>query len=139
MRACRERRRSWVLPTSPGLAVLGMLGLAALGSGCGNLGGPPPTPVVVVVTAVPPSPVVVTATPEPRSVATATTGATAKPAVAGTPAIAGKPAAGAGAGPAQKVPTPVPSPTPTLGSQTLTVGRTNSYRGLLVTVDEVRS
>jgi hypothetical protein len=37
------------------------------------------------------------------------------------------------------VATAAPSPTPTPGSQSLTVGRTNSYRGPLFTVDQVRS
>jgi hypothetical protein len=139
MRECRERRRCWVLPSLSGTVPLGLLGLPLLVSGCGSLGGPPPTPVVVVITAVPPSPVVVTATPEPRLAATATAGVAAKPAVVGTPATTGKPTAGVGAGPAQKVPTPAPSPTPTPGTQTLTIGRTNSYRGLLVTVEEARA
>jgi hypothetical protein len=138
MRECRERRRCWVLPISPGSALLGLLGLTLLVSGCGSLTGPPPTPVVVVVTAVPPSPVVivVTATPEPRPTATA---AASKPAVANTPVAAGKPTTGAGAPSAAKAPTLTPSPTSTPVTQTLTVERTNSYRGLLVTAEEVRS
>src|SRR5688572_30273891 len=53
------------------------LGIGALlvTAGCGMIGGPPPTPVVIVVTAVPPSPVVivVTATPGAPTPAPATT------------------------------------------------------------------
>jgi len=101
---------------------------------------------VIVVTAAPPSPVlvVVTATPGPQSAAATpvtpaaapTAVAASKPAVTSTPAAASKPTAGSGATPAPKV--AGPSPTPTVGSQTLNVGRTNSYRGLVFTVEEAR-
>jgi hypothetical protein len=129
---------------SSGRLLLFVFGLAliAVPTGCGSIGAPPPTPVVIVVTAVPPSPVmvVVTATPGPSTPAPATTPtavAASKPVVTGAPTTASKPSVGASATPAQK---PAgPSLTPTVAAQTLTLGRTNSYRGLLFTVEEARS
>jgi hypothetical protein len=116
--------------------------LAALGltAGCAGLNAPTPTPVVVVVTAPPivvtappPSPivVVVTATPGPQ--------AAQQPAASSTPApVALAKPGGSPTVVAQAKPTG-PVPTPTIAAQTLRVGRTNSYRGLMVTVEEARS
>ena len=123
------------------------IALAALlvAAGCGSLGGAPPTPVVVVVTAPPvvvtappPSPivVVVTATPDPRAAATAGAVPGATP-TAAPAAVAAKPA-GSPTVAAQARPT-APATPPTPAPQTLQVGRTNSYRGLLFTVEEARS
>jgi len=111
-------------------------------AGCGSLSGPPPTPVVIVVTAAPPSPivVVVTATPGPATpapAATPTVSAASKPAATGTATAAGASTA-AGKPTAASKPTAPPTP-PTPVPQALTVGRTNSYRGLLFTVEEARS
>ena len=147
MRDCFERRCRWVRPFSPRrpLRLLLVLTPLAVVSGCTGLGGPPPTPAVVVVTAVPPSPVVVvvTATPGPQSAATTPVAppvppvtAASKPATTSSPVAAGKPAGGAGATPAPKV---AAAPSPTSAPQMLPVGRTNSYRGLLFTVEEARS
>lgn len=118
----------------------GLVAALLLMAGCGAIGDPPPTPVVVVVTAPPvvvtappPSPivVVVTATPAPQA-AVPTPAPTAAPV-----AVATKPG-GPPAGAAQTKPT-VPATPPTPVPQTLQVGRTNSYRGLLFTVEEARS
>ena len=111
-------------------------------AGCGSLSGPPPTPVVIVVTAAPPSPivVVVTATPGPATpapAATPTVSAASKPAATETATAAGASTA-AGKPTAASKPTAPPTP-PTPVPQALTVGRTNSYRGLLFTVEEARS
>jgi hypothetical protein len=121
--------------------------LLLLTAGCGGIGGPPATPVVVVVTAAPPSPVVVvvTATPGPQSAPPTPAGPTAaptavtQPTLGSGPVAGGKPSGAAVATPAAKAATAAPSPTPTPAPQTLAVGRTNSYRGLLFTVEEARS
>jgi len=115
----------------------------AAGSGCGALSGPPPTPVVLVVTATPgppaPSPtpivVVVTATPSPATpvAAVASPVANATPATASSPVAASKPGQTAAASPAAAASTAVPQ------EQTLQVGRTQAYRGLTFTVEEARS
>lgn len=126
-----------------------MLTLLGLTSGCAGLGGPPPTPVVIVVTATPapaPSPVVVvvTATPGPTAapvaVATAPAANPTPAAVAASPAAASKPTGSTPpATPAAKPVAAAPSPTSAPAPETLAVGRTNSYRGLLFTVEEARS
>jgi len=116
--------------------------LLGLTSGCAGLGGPPPTPVVIVVTATPaPSPavVVVTATPGPTTapVAVATSPAATPTPAASKPAVASKPAATPP--PATAASKAVASPTSAPAPETLAVGRTNSYRGLMFTVEEARS
>jgi hypothetical protein len=124
--------------------ILGLAAFLAI-AGCGSLGGPPPTPVVVVVTAppvvvtaAPPSPivVVVTATPAPRAAAPTPAAGVATP-TAVPAAVAAKPA-GSPTVVAQTKPT-APATPPTPVPQTLNVGRTNSYRGLMFTVEEARS
>jgi len=92
-------------------------------AGCGSLGGPPPTPVVIVVTATPGP-----ATPAPA--ATPTVAAASKPTTAAKPDAT--PTAVARTKPTAPATPPTPVP------QTLAVGRTNSYRGLLFTVEEAR-
>ena len=122
-----------------GMLLLVMLLALGATSGCAGLGSPPPTPAVIVVTAVPPSPVVVvvTATPQPAKPTTAaadvppTAVVAGKPSATGTPAVASRPTTASK--PAAASPTTAPAP------QTLKVGRTNSYRGLLFTVEEARS
>ena len=124
--------------------ILGLAAFLAI-AGCGSLGGPPPTPVVVVVTAppvvvtaAPPSPivVVVTATPAPQAAAPTPAAAIATP-TAVPAAVAAKPA-GSPTVVAQTKPT-APATPPTPVPQSLNVGRTNSYRGLMFTVEEARS
>jgi hypothetical protein len=124
--------------------ILGLAAILAI-AGCGSIGGPPPTPVVVVVTAppvvvtaAPPSPivVVVTATPAPQAAAPTPAAAVATP-TAVAAAVAAKPA-GSPTVVAQTKPT-APATPPTPVPQTLNVGRTNSYRGLMFTVEEARS
>jgi hypothetical protein len=88
---------------------------------CGGASAPPPTPVVIVVTATPPP-------------------ATSTPAVRNTPQAAvsagGSPTARAAASPAARA---TATPTPAPAEQQLAVNRSNWYRGLEVTVEEVRT
>jgi len=132
--------RHWTDQRTRAPLVAGLIAAFLVVAGCGAIGGPPPTPVVVVVTAPPivvtappPSPivVVVTATPAPQAAAPTPAPTAAPVAVAtkpgGSPSVA-----------AQTKPT-VPATPPTPVPQTLQVGRTNSYRGLLFTVEEARS
>jgi hypothetical protein len=143
LRLCVTRFGS---PSRAILLVPGLLLVALFASGCGALSGPPPTPVVVVVTAppvvvtAPPVIVVVTATPAPPSAATASSSgvAAATPAPGAGQAVATSKPAGSPTVVAQAKPT-VPATPPTPAPQTLQVGRTNSYRGLLFTVEEARS
>ena len=86
MREACERRHTWTRTDSPGNVAPFALGLLLLtvATACGSIGGPPPTPVVVVVTAVPPSPVVIVVTatpgqPTPAPAATPTIVAASKP------------------------------------------------------------
>lgn len=133
---CPGRARGALLLLTPFVLIVA--------SGCGLApAGPAPTPVVVVVTATPgpaeptPTPVVVvvTATPAPASApgASATSPvANATPAAARSPVAASKP--GRASSPAAAAASPaVPQ------EQTLAVGRTNAYRGLMFTVEEARS
>jgi hypothetical protein len=138
MRDCFERCRRRVRPFSlrRPLRLLLVLTPLAITTGCTGLGGPPPTPVVVVITATP-GPQSAPTTPAAPPVPTAASAG--KPAATAAPVSAGKPSAGAAATPAPKVARAAPSPTPTPAAQALTVGRTNSYRGLLFTVEEARS
>jgi hypothetical protein len=151
MRAACERQKRPLEVISPGQVVRFGFGLVLLTllTGCGAIGGSPPTPVVVVVTVAPPSPVVVvvTATPGPPTPAAAATPppsvqstpvAAGKPTISSTPTTATKPAVATQAATPAAKPT-APAATPTPGAQTLTVGRTTSYRGLLFTVEEARS
>ena len=147
MRDCFERRRRRLRLLSRRPPLLPFLGLTSLllAAGCTGPSGPPPTPAVVVVTAPPvgvtappPSPivVVVTATPAPQTAAPAAVaaGATPTPAPAAVTAKpAGSPTVVARAKPTAPATPPTPAP------QMLQVGRTNSYRGLLFTVEEARS
>ncbi len=103
-------------------------------SGCGTVGGPPPTPVVVTVTA---PPIVVTAAPPSPIIVVVTATAGMQAAATPAPVAASSPSASPTTV-AQVKPTG-PAPTPTIAPQTLQVGRTNSYRGLLVTVEEAQS
>lgn len=110
--------------------------LAALGlmAGCSGAAAPTPTPIVIVVTATP-VPATAVAT-KPAASPVAASSAPASP-VAGPPssATAGSPVL-APASPSAGVPAAAASPTP--AAQTLSIGRTNAYRGLLVTVEEAR-
>ena len=123
-------------------ALLLLMPLALIAaSGCGALGSAPPsTPVVIVVTATPgppaptPSPaVVVTTTPAAATsvAAVASPVANVTPIAASSPVAASKP--GSAASPATAASPAVPQ------EQTLQVGRTQAYRGLMFTVEEVRS
>jgi hypothetical protein len=93
--------------------VAAVVALPFLGA-CGGASAPPPTPVVLVVTATPPS---------------ATSGIPISAAVGSTPT--GTPVA--------QTTRAAATPTTAPAEQRLAVNRTNAYRGLEVTVDEVRS
>jgi hypothetical protein len=126
MREACERRHPWTRTVSPGhdaLVALGLL-LLTVATACGSIGGPPPTPVVIVVTATP-------GPPTPAPAATPTAVAASKPGATPTAVAASKPTV------AEKRVTPSPTAAP--APQSLNIGRTNSYRGLLFTVEEARS
>src|SRR5215204_4698076 len=138
--AVARRRFIWAVGAAVVLPLLAACGGSA----------PAPTPVVIVVTAT-----AAPATATPATAASPTRGTTAvatpapvggQPTVSGTPAgtpapVGTQPTGGATAASTPATQTTRPAATPTSGpvEQQLTVGRTNSYRGLEITADEVRS
>jgi hypothetical protein len=134
MRESLEHRRGRARLAPPRPSSLPWLGLMllALTTGCGGVGGAPPSPVVVVETATPPPPSPTAMTQAAATPVAASPPATHSPVVTSSPSpivSASPPVVGRGAAASQTDP----------AQQHLSIGRSASYRGLQFIVEEARS